>query len=249
MVEVSQRNGLNVLGLPEAGPEMFAENWEMPNETAQAFAYSDRSIHRHNAVVGIDLKRICRAIHRQSNGGSRAPNKARHRPRHNTELLYPQAEYERAPNYRKGPGHDMAEAVLCTDASQAPGQTALSTEIQQVWVKHGVTNLHECHSYGQVIQKRAVETVPDPNIYVGSSTFCANSVERSEYTCRKVEFSYSCVFRGFWVVQRVAQQIESNKKFQMELAQSIYLDETTTWSDHADKVDQMRPGFTVFSAT
>ena len=249
MVEVSQRNGLNVLGLPETGPEMFAENWEMPNETAQAFAYSDRSIHRHNAVVGIDLKRICRAIHRQSNGGSRAPNKARHRPRHNTELLYPQAESERAPNYRKGPGHDMAEAVLCTDASQAPGQTALSTEIQQVWVKHGVTNLHECHSYGQVIQKRAVETVPDPNICVGSSTFCANSVERSEYTSCRVEFCYSCVLKGHWVVRIAGQPADSNNKFQLELAQSIHFDETPSGSDRVQKAGQMKSNFTVFSAT
>ena len=249
MIEVTQGNGPIALGLPETGPDMLAEIWETPNETAHASTHTDRSIHRHNAALEIDLKRVCSSIHRQGTGASRAPNEARPRSWRNTARLYPHRAIVRTPNYREEHGHDTSETARRTEVRPAPCQTGLSTEIQQVRVKHGAKTLHDCHLLGRVIQPPVKETLQGPNIFVGSSTSCVNSVERSKYACCKVEFSYSCVHEGHWEVRSADQLTEINHKFQMEMAQLIHLDETPPWSDRVHKTGQIRPGFTVFSVT
>ena len=112
MIEVTQGNGPIALGLPETGPDMLAEIWETPNETAHAFAHADRNIHRHNAALESDLKRVCRPIHRQGTSASRAPNEDRPRFWRNTPRLYSQTNSERAPHYRQGTGSATPEPAL-----------------------------------------------------------------------------------------------------------------------------------------
>ena len=245
MIEVVQRAGPIILGVPHTGTDIPLDMRGMLNERGLEIADTDWNIHGLYSGLLDGVTTVRTPIHRYVIDVNRAPGGESLYPGQNTTGLCPLTDFDGLPIYHTGAEPDADEVERRRVAYHQPYHEALSTQIARVRAQHGVAVLYDCHSIRSAIPYLFDGVLPDFNIGTNLSTSCADAVEKTvDEICRSAS-GYSTIlngrFKGGWTTRHYGDPKAGVHAIQMELAQSTYMQEMPPWTYDTDKADALRP--------
>lgn len=242
--EVQQGDGPVILGLPHTGTYIPDDIFVRLTPRGQELADTDWHIHTLYDALLAGVTTVRATFHRYVVDANRDPTGASLYPGLNTTALVPLTDFDGKPIWRAGP--DAAEIEARATAYHAVYHTALQGEIDRVRARHGVAILYDCHSIRSVIPHLFEGKLPDFNIGTNHSVTCAPQIETAVTDICQAAEGYSCVvngrFKGGWTTRHYGRPHGGVHTIQMELAQSMYLeDENADWVHAPDKAERLRP--------
>ena len=242
-VEVVQGEGPVVLGLPHTGLHVPKDIRARLNDRGRALADTDWNIHKlyDGLLPGVTTVRA--TFHRYVIDANRDPSGASLYPGQNTTGLVPLTDFEGAAIWQVPPSGGEAEHRR--ERFHAPYHAALAAEMTRVRERHGVAVLYDCHSIRSRIPFLFEGVLPDFNIGTNTGMTCAPVLaEAIEDVCRAAH-GYSWIsngrFKGGWTTRHYGRPAEGWHAIQMELAQSVYMDEAAPWPYSHDRAGRLRP--------
>lgn len=243
---VSRGDSCLILTLPHTGTWVPPEVWDTLNSRGRALADTDWHLDRLYAGLVPDVTVVSAGFHRYVIDANRDPSGASLYPGQNTTGLCPVTDFDGQPIYEDGrePGPDEIERRRL--AYHAPYHAAIAAEIERVKARHGVAVLYDCHSIRSHIPFLFEGTLPDFNLGTDNGKTCATTMEAAALAVCAAAPGFTHVlngrFRGGWTVRHYGRPGERCHAFQMELAQSLYLEtETAPFAYSPARAERLRP--------
>lgn len=233
-----------ILAMPHTGLQVPDAVLARLNETGRALADTDWNIDRlyDGLLPGATVVRAL--FHRYVIDANRDPSGASLYPWQNTTGLCPLTDFDGAALYRDGQAPDEAEMERRRAAFHVPYHAALAAEVERVRARHGVAVLYDCHSIRSRIPYLFAGTLPDFNIGTNDATSCAATIESTVGEICKSASGYTTVhngrFKGGWTTRHYGHPEANVHAIQMELAQSIYMDEDAPWTYRPERAGRVR---------
>lgn len=231
-VEIIRGDGPVVLGMPHTGTWLPEDVRRNLNARGRGLADTDWHIHKlyEGLLPGATVVRA--TFHRYVIDANRDPTGASLYPGRNTTGLVPLTDFDGRDIWETPPTE--GDIVARKQAFHAPYHAALEAELRRVQAAHGCVVLYDCHSIRSRIPFLFDGTLPDFNIGTNDGVTCAPAIsEAVEDVCRAAR-AYSTVvngrFKGGWTTRHYGRPAEGRHAIQMELAQSIYMQEAAPWS-------------------
>lgn len=166
---------------------------------------------------------------------NRPPDDASLYPGQNVTGLCPTVAFSGRPIYRDGQSPD-AEAIVQRRAQYwQPYHTALQAELQRLKQRHGRVLLWEGHSIRPELPYLFEGRLPDFNLGTAEGRSFPDARLREIEAVLAAQSDYSWVsngrFKGGYITRHYAAPESGIHAFQLELAQTAYLDETMTAFD------------------
>ena len=166
---------------------------------------------------------------------NRPPDDASLYPGQNVTGLCPTVAFSGRPIYRDGQSPD-AEAIVQRRAQYwQPYHTALQAELQRLKQRHGRVLLWEGHSIRPELPYLFEGRLPDFNLGTAEGRSFPDARLRELEAVLATQSDYSWVsngrFKGGYITRHYAAPESGIHAFQLELAQTAYLDETMTAFD------------------
>lgn len=168
---------------------------------------------------------------------NRPPDDVSLYPGQNSTGLCPRTAFTGEPIYLDGKEPDAEAVVRRRTQYWQPYHAALQAELQRLKRQHGKVLLWEGHSIRPELPFLFEGRLPDFNLGTADGrSFPEDGLRRLE-TVLSAQSAYSWVsngrFKGGYITRHYAEPDERIHAFQLELAQSAYLDEAMTAFDEA----------------
>ena len=166
---------------------------------------------------------------------NRPPDDASLYPGQNTTGLCPTVAFSGRPIYRDGKAPDAAAIVQRRAQYWQPYHTALQAELHRLKQRHGRVLLWEGHSIRPELPFLFEGRLPDFNLGTAEGRSFPDAGLRAVEAVLAAQGDYSWVsngrFKGGYITRHYAASEAGIHAFQLELAQSAYLDESLTAFD------------------
>lgn len=162
----------------------------------------------------------------------------------NTELC-PLTSFDFQPLYQPGCEPDAAEVERRVGAFWRPYHEQLEAELQSLRDRFGVAVLLDAHSVRRQVPRFFDGALPDFNLGTGDGTSAAPALVSRLMNVLSANGRYSSVlngsFNGGFITRRYGRPKENIHAIQLELAQSIYMDEEPPFGFRPDLAGDVKP--------
>ena len=253
MIEVTEGNSPLVLGLPHTGTEVPDDIWDTFNDTGKALADTDWHIHQLYAELAENITSVRTRIHRYVIDVNRDPGGQSLYPGQNTTTLCPLTDFDGRPIYKA----DFDTGAIATqyrcETYHAPYHAALNAQLDRVKAIHGFAILYDCHSIRSKIPFLFEGTLPDFNVGTNMGVTCDPQIERLVCKICVDAPGFSSIlngrFKGGWTTRHYGHPDSGLHAIQMELAQSIYMEEKAPWTYSHSKAENLRKHLSAIAET
>ncbi|MEP0943107.1 MAG: N-formylglutamate deformylase [Rhizobiaceae bacterium] len=243
-VEIHSGDSPVVLGLPHTGTFVPDEVLQQLNQRGRGLDDTDWHIHTLYDGLLPGATTVRATFHRYVVDANRDPGGTSLYPGQNTTGLVPLTDFDGNDIWNRLPDADEIDARR--QAFHEPYHAALQAELERVRDLHGVAILYDCHSIRSHIPFLFDDQLPDLNIGTNGGATCASEIEsRTVEICSKAT-AYSSIlngrFKGGWSTRHYGRPEIGFHAIQMELAQSIYLEnESAPWNYDQTRAAKLRP--------
>ncbi len=248
-VEVVERDGPIILGLPHTGTDLPEEVASALNDEGQALRDTDWHVDRLYDGLLPGATTVRATFHRYVIDANRDPSGESLYPGRNTTGLCPEINFDGQPIWKEGAAPDAREVDRRRATFHTAYHAALSAQIQRVRAQHGVAVLYDCHSIRSRIPFLFDGVLPDFNIGDNFGATCAPSITAAVAEICEAADGYSNVingrFKGGWTTRHCGKPSDGVHAIQMELAQSTHLEtEAPPFAYSQARAQRLRPHLT-----
>lgn len=192
------------------------------------------------SVLGARVSRYVIDLNRPSTGESLYPGQT-------TTGLCPTETFKGVPLYRPGLEPDAAEVARRVQTYWQPYHQALSDELARLRARHGHVLLWEAHSIASVLPRLFDGKLPDLNFGTHSGQACRpellEAVLQPLQTTRNPGLTHvvNGRFKGGYITRHYGQPDQGVSAIQLEMCQSLYMDETAPFGYRADRAARVEP--------
>jgi formiminoglutamase len=244
-VVVKRGSGPIILGFPHVGTYVPDDVMGRLNEVGQALTDTDWYVDKLYEGILDDVTIIKAQFSRYVIDANRDPKGISLYPGQNTTTLCPTTDFEGTAIYYPGDEPTPAEIEERRTHFHAPYHQAIADEINRLKTTRSDIVLFDCHSIRSQLPFLFEGTLPDLNLGTNEGQTCASEIERRAFEiCNASPFStvLNGRFKGGWTTRHYADPANGVHTFQMETAQSAYLeDEQAPWTFSDDKAAKLRP--------
>lgn len=247
-VEIQRGNGPIILGMPHTGTFVPEDVIDKLNDRGRKLADTDWHIDRLYDGLMDNMTIVRATFSRYVIDANRDPKGVSLYPGQNTTTLCPTTDFVGAPIYFAGEEPNEGEIEQRRLSFHQPYHQAIEDEIKRLKTMHQNVVLYDCHSIRSALPFLFEGTLPDLNLGTNEGTTCAPEIQHEAYQiCARS--GYSTVlngrFKGGWTTRHYANPQNGVHAFQMETAQSAYLEqEQAPWTYDETKAKKLRPVLT-----
>jgi N-formylglutamate deformylase len=161
-----------------------------------------------------------------------------------TTSLCPTETFRGDPLYRHGQEPTATETARRVDAYWWPYHRALKQEIARLRQLHGHVLLWDAHSIASVLPRLFTGRLPDFNFGTADGTSCHEAVAAGAVApVRETGTSWvlNGRFKGGFITRRYGAPAAGVHAMQLEMCQSLYMDEAAPFGWRGDLGDPVRP--------
>lgn len=183
-------------------------------------------------------------FHRYVIDANRDPSGKSLYPGQNTTDLCPITDFDNVSIYKKNREPSRQQIERRRHVFHAPYHQAIEKEITRLKQLHNNVVLYDCHSIRSHVPFLFEDILPDFNIGTYGGKSCAPELEKiTADICNKAQGFTSVVngrFKGGWTTRHYGKPHENIHAVQMELSQSLYMDEEAPWHYRPEKARETR---------
>jgi len=246
MKPVQIRKGTSpvILALPHTGTYVPQNIEARLNSTGRKLADTDWHVDRlyRGLLPGASIVRA--NFHRYVIDANRDPSGTSLYPGQNTTGLCPETDFDGHEIYKKGQAPKADEIERRRLAFHAPYHKAIENEITRLRKIHKIVVLYDCHSIRSRVPFLFEDVLPNFNIGTNGGVTCSPRLEKlAAEICENAQGFSSVVngrFKGGWTTRHYGNPKAGVHAIQMELAQSIYMDEAPPWTYQPQQAREAR---------
>lgn len=189
-------------------------------------------------VLGAKVSRYVIDLNRPASGESLYPGQT-------TTGLCPTETFRGEPLYRPGHEPDATEVARRIQTYWQPYHQALADELARLRAQHGQVLLWEAHSIASVLPRLFDGKLPDLNFGTHSGAACRNALLDAVLAPLTDESGLTHIvngrFKGGWITRHFGQPQQGIHAIQLEMCQSLYMDETAPFGYQEDLAQSIQP--------
>lgn len=166
-------------------------------------------------------------------------------PGQDTPRLCPIDTFHREPLYRDGVEPGAGEIARRLEAVWHPYHRRLRTEIARVRAEHGAAILWDAHSIVSEVPRLFTGKLPDFNLGTADGVSCDPALAHSLSVALSRHPGFTAVlngrFKGGYITRKYGNPGNAVQAIQLEMAQSIYMEERSPFSFRPDLAARVRP--------
>lgn len=242
---LSPRNGPLIISIPHLGrhmPDEWADAY-----TPQARLLEDTDWHLDKlyafaseldaTVIEATVSRYVIDLNRPATGESLYPGMV-------TTSLCPTETFRGEPLYRPGFEPSAEEVARRVQAYWNPYHEALKEQIARLRTQHPHVLLWEAHSIASVLPRLFSGKLPDLNFGTSDGQSCSASVIGGAVDAVRdspCSWVVNGRFKGGFITRRYGAPAAGVHAVQLEMCQSLYMDETAPFAWRADRAQAVEP--------
>ena len=176
---------------------------------------------------------------------NRPPDGANLYPGQDTPRLCPIDTFHSEPLYRRGDGPDAEEIARRLEAVWHPYHRRLRDEIARVRSEHGAAVLWDAHSIVSEVPRLFPGRLADFNLGTADGKSCDAGLAESLHGALAKYAGYTSVlngrFKGGYITRRYGDPAGGVQAIQLEMAESVYMEERSPYAFRADLAERVRP--------
>jgi N-formylglutamate deformylase len=239
------REGPLIISIPHLGQHIPAELRECYSTQALLLEDTDWHLDRlyefaeqlEATVIAATVSRYVVDLNRPATGESLYPGMI-------TTSLCPSETFRGVPIYQPGREPDEREIAFRVDAYWRPYHEQLKAELSRLRARHRRVLLWEAHSIASVLPRLFTGKLPDFNFGTSDGESCDDSVvEGALEAVRDSRSSWvlNGRFKGGFITRRYGNPDAGVHAIQLEMCQSLYMDETLPFAWRQDKASAAIP--------
>ena len=243
-VKIIRGNSPVILAQPHTGTYIPADIKAKLNANGRKLTDTDWHVDRlyRGLLPGSTIVRA--NFHRYVIDANRDPSGKSLYPGQNTTGLCPVTDFDDQRIYKIGQEPNTQKIERRQLSFHAPYHQALSQELLRLKKAHKNVVLYDCHSIRSQVPFLFAGQLPDFNIGTNEGVTCALSLEKlvSDICANAQGFSsvLNGRFKGGWTTRHYGRPQAGVHAIQMELAQSLYLDEEAPWPYNTARARKLR---------
>ena len=166
-------------------------------------------------------------------------------PGRETPLLCPLDTFDRRPLYREGCEPDAAETARRVQGIWKPYHRRIARELERIRSKHGIALLWDAHSIVSHAPRLFEGKLPDFNLGTADDTSCDPGLSAALLAALHKYPDHTAVlngrFKGGYITRSFGNPLGSVHAVQLEMAQSLYMQESPPYSFRHDLATRVRP--------
>lgn len=176
---------------------------------------------------------------------NRPPDGASLYPGQDTTGLVPIDTFRREPAYEAADLPAAAEIASRRERFWQPWHCALGTQLDRIRAEHGVVALWEAHSIASQLPRFFDGRLWDLNFGTAAGAACDPGFRDAILAPIRAQHDYSWVvdgrFTGGYITRHYGQPARGVHAIQLEMSQTIYMDETPPFALREDRCAALRP--------
>lgn len=238
-VTIAEGDSPLVLAFPHSGTFVPPDIFDRLTPLGQSLADTDWHVDQLYAELLPQATTVRANFHRYVIDANRDPAESSLYPGQNSTGLVPLTDFNGQPIWRAEPAREEAAQRLAE--WHKPYHEALTAQLDRVQRLHGIVLLFDCHSMRPNIPFLFDGQLSDFNIGTNSGDSCAADFQDAVVVSCQSNDANSYVlngrFKGGWTTRHYGQPAQNWHAVQMELSQSLYLENQTY---HAAKAKPVR---------
>ena len=162
----------------------------------------------------------------------------------NTEVC-PTSRFDRAPVYGDGQAPDAAAVAKRVERYWRPYHDVLDAELRRLRKRHGIALLFDAHSILSRVPRFFDGKLPDLNLGTGSGSSADSAlIARLGEVLRGANDLTHAIdgrFKGGYITRHYGKPRDGVHAVQLEMAQSVYMDESPPWTYREDLAQRVQP--------
>lgn len=222
-----------------------------PGYSDEAFATADADWHLDRLYAdarALGASMLCARVSRYVIDLNRPPDGSSLYPGQTTTGLCPTETFRGVPLYRPGAEPDAAERARRRSVYWQPYHDALDAELQRLRAEHGFVLLWEAHSIASVLPRLFDGKLPDLNFGTNDGHSCAPPVLAAVLAALDATLpdaparrAVNGRFKGGYITRSRGRPAEGVQAIQLEMCQSVYMDEDPPFGYRPDLASQIQP--------
>jgi N-formylglutamate deformylase len=234
-----------IVSMPHAGTFVPASVGRHLTECAACRCDTDWHLPRlYDFVRSLDATIIVANLSRYVIDVNRPPDGANLYPGRDTPKLCPTDTFDSRPLYRDA-GPDDGEIARRVERVWSPYHRRLEREIARVRGEHGIAVLWDAHSIVSVAPRLFDGKLADFNIGTADGASCDPVLATRLKDALAAKAGYTSVlngrFKGGYITRRHGRPAEGVHAVQLEMAECIYMQETSPYTFDSGKAARVRP--------
>jgi N-formylglutamate deformylase len=234
-----------IVSMPHAGTFVPRSVGRHLTECAACRCDTDWHLPRlYDFVRELDATVIVANLSRYVIDVNRPPDGANLYPGRDTPKLCPTDTFDSRPLYRDA-GPDDAEIARRLDAVWWPYHRRLEREIARARNEHGIAVLWDAHSIVSVAPRLFEGKLADLNLGTADGASCDPSLAARLKDALASKPGYTSVlngrFKGGYITRRYGRPAEGVHAVQLEMAECLYMQETSPYAFEPGKAARVRP--------
>jgi N-formylglutamate deformylase len=232
-----------LVSMPHTGTHV--PEWLAPRLTRAAKALPDTDWHLETLYDFLDEigASVLIATHsRYVVDLNRPPDNANLYPGQDTTGIVPLDTFSKEPIYLPGFPPSDEEVHSRVEQYWQPYHARLSTHLEELKQRHGYALLWDAHSILSVLPRFFTGRLPDFNLGTADGKSCAPGLGEA---LLKKDSGYSKVlngrFKGGYITRTYGNPANKVHAVQLELSESVYMDESAPYGFHEDLARKARP--------
>ena len=179
---------------------------------------------------------------------NRAPDNANLYPGQDTTGLCPIDTFDKQALYAEGDLPDHAEVQRRIATYWQPYHQQLNDELERLLAIHGHVILWDAHSIASVVPRFFEGKLPDLNFGTADQKSCALGLQAALEQClltsahsKPYTHIFNGRFKGGYITRHYGQPHRRIHAVQLEMCQSVYMNETAPFAYRPDLAEQVQP--------
>jgi N-formylglutamate deformylase len=176
---------------------------------------------------------------------NRPPEDTNLYPGLDTTGLCPLDTFKREPLYQPGRAPSQEEIAHRLQRYWQPYHAQLRTELDRLLALHGHVLLWDAHSIASVVPRFFDGRLPDLNFGTANGASCAPALERAvvdvAHRQKRLTVAVNGRFKGGYITRHYGQPHANVHAIQLEMCQSLYMDEAAPFGYRPDLAAQVLP--------
>lgn len=162
----------------------------------------------------------------------------------NTEVC-PTSRFDKAPVYAEGKAPDQAAVAKRVERYWRPYHDVLDAELRRLKKRFGVALLFDAHSILSHVPRFFDGKLPDLNLGTGSGSSADPALIGQVADAMRGSNEFTHVvdgrFKGGFITRNYGRPADGFHAVQLEMAQSVYMDEAPPWTYREDLAAKIQP--------
>ena len=233
-IHIRKGNSPVILAMPHTGTYVPKDIKAVLNANGRKLTDTDWHVDRLYRGLLPDATIVRANFHRYVIDANRDPSGKSLYPGQNTTGLCPLIDFDNCELYKQGRAPSADEIERRRLDFHAPYHAAIEREITRLKTIHKNVVLYDCHSIRSRVPFLFEDVLPDFNIGTNGGETCSPQLEKlTVKICAKAREFTSVTngrFKGGWTTRHYGTPKAGVHAIQMELAQSLYMDEMPPWT-------------------